>query len=238
MSILKKISLTAVACTVFATGQTMAAIPGAYFGVQLGWGQVHNAGISQSDANQLLNDTLGVGNYVVNSFSSDATANGVAGRVFAGYQVTCNWALELGWAKFTNAPVHANLTATQITPFTTPSTVIAPGSIATDAFDLNVKGIIPLPYHFNVYGKLGYAYLEARSQETLTTNALGVINSSQYKDIKHRYYPEFGVGAAYDLRPDFTMDLSYTRIQKTGGDTQLGSTDMVALGVIWDFGAI
>ena len=87
---------------------------------------------------------------------------------------------------------------------------------------------------------MGYAYLEAWSQETLTTTAIatGAVNSFEYKDTKHRYYPEFAVGVSYNLRPDFLADLSYTRIQKTGGDIELGSTDMVALGVIWSFGAI
>lgn len=239
MTKLKKLSWIICSCATFmAFAGAHAAQPGAYMGLQLGWGQVHNAGISESDANVMLADNVGTGNFFVNSFSSDTTVNGLAGRIYAGWQFNCFWGLEFGYAKFPNAPTHATVIATEISPAGPIVSQITSGSIATDAFDIDIKGILPLRNHFNLYGKIGYAYLEAWSQETLQSTSNGVTETADYNDNKHRYYPTFAVGASYDFCPDFGMDLSYTRIQKTGSDSALGSTDMVALGAYMNFGYI
>lgn len=174
-----------------------AALPGFYVGGQLGWG---HTGWSTSDTTPS---------------ASSVDNNGIAGRVSGGYQFNENWAAELGYSRFSN------------TDFNKIGGI--PGFNATVkneyAVDLVGKGILPLGNCFNLYGKLGAAYLSAEG----TTNFGGSSNT------EHKVYPTFGVGVSYDITPNVPVDLSWNRIQKVGSN-DLPSTDLVALGIAYNFG--
>src|SRR5688572_11216603 len=79
-----------------------AAVDGPYIGAQLGWGNIHQNGISSGDVNDILASSFGPTGYTVTSFSNGGSDTGWAGRLFAGYQFDCVWSGELGWTKFRN----------------------------------------------------------------------------------------------------------------------------------------
>lgn len=177
-----------------------AAAPGFYVGGQAGWGDTH---YSKSDL---------VGNLPAGNLDN----TGIAGRLFAGYQFDQNWAAELGFTKFSDTKIK-NIAGTGID-----------GKVKQHAFDLVGKGILPLENGFNLYGKLGVAYVSAdpsASYEGVTVSG----------DTEHKLYPTFSAGLSYDITPNVPVDISWNRIQKIGnGDIQ--SSDFIALGIAYNFG--
>ena len=169
---------------------------GAYVGGQAGWGTIHQDGFSTSHNN-----------------SSDS---GLAGRLFAGYQVNQNFAAEMGYTKFKNESTKATF-----------GLITATGSIKTYAVDLVAKGIMPLQNGVSLYGKLGAAYLNETAHAS--------VGSFSASTTQSKILPTFGAGVSYDLTQNVATDLSWTRIQKVGS-TDLNSTDLVALGLAYHFG--
>jgi len=229
-------TITILCCSALVAINSYAAWPGIYLGGQVGWGNVNETGISRQDMGDLINSAISSDNFTFRSFNGTTNGNGLAGRVFTGYQFGCFGALEFGWTKFNNLPVNATA---NVLDHNTSSTALASssGTIKVDAFDLVGKAIIPLRYHFNAYGKLGLAYLEGRSNASVTVRENGNKSASDNanSDITGRFFPTFGLGIAYDFRPDIEMDLSWSRIQKMGDSQEIGSADFISLGLAFHF---
>ncbi len=186
---------TVVGATLLATSpMANAALPGFYLGGQAGWGSTH-----------YTSDDL-----ATNDYDND----GIAGRLFTGYQFNQNWAAELGYTKFSNTKANYGYGFHQ--------------TIKEDAIDLVAKGIMPLQNGFGVYGKAGVAYVKADGSDDF--NGATFANLSE-----HKVYPTFGAGVSYDITQNVPVDISWNRIQKMGnGDIE--STDFFALGIAYNFG--
>jgi OOP family OmpA-OmpF porin len=198
-----------------------------YIGGELGVGNVHQGGFSQADLTAAAPGTI------VASGNS-ARDTGLAGRIFGGYQFNQNFAAEMGYTKFSTA--NAKSYATTVS--TTGSTNLK-SSIRTDALDLVGKGILPLEYGFNVYGKLGLAYLRTQGSSTTTTTTTGfgsTTTSSTTSNNAHHIYPTFGAGVGYDITKNITTDVSWNHIQKVGGSNKLANTDLFGVGLTYNFG--
>ncbi len=152
-----------------------AADNGAYVEGQLGYGNVDNS------SGEVL------------PFSSSAAAEGVSGRVAAGYQFNQYIAVEGGYT----------MTGQDFL-----------SSVQQNALDLEVKGILPLADKFNVFGKLGGAYVDQRH------NADGV-------------EPLYGLGVGYDISPQMSTDVSWTRVV---GNDSIKDSNLFAVGVAYHFG--
>lgn len=209
-----------------------AQMPGAYIGVQLGVGHIGHTGINQTNMNSLLSQLLN--NVTINSFTSGNTTNGLAGRVFIGIQENCYWGGEFGYSRLPNLPVRSFAQGTAGF-FASPYTANTSGSLKVVAYDLVGKGTWPLPYHFNLFGKLGLAFIDYRPDATIYVNRFGFVTSASQKFIKQRYYPTFGLGASYNFSPCIASQLSWTRIQSLSTD-QLGSTDLLSLDFVYYMG--
>lgn len=191
-----------------------AALPGAYVGGTLGWGDVHQGG------------------FPAPAFDTKSDDTGIAGRLFGGYQFDDTWGAELGWSRFSNATAKGKLVR-GFGPFY--SVTNLSGTIKTDAFDLVGKATLPIQDGFSVYGKAGIAYLYQRADVSISGGALvpsGVLKGS---DNEHRIFPTFTVGTSYDITPNVVADLSWNRIQKVGS-SDLSSTDLVGVGLSYSFG--
>lgn len=186
---------------------------GPYVGIQAGYGNVHQAPVP----NENFADTV--------SYTQHFSDKGLAGRIFAGYQFNPNVALETGFTRFHDS--HDNITATYAgIPLSEKAT------LKTQAWDVVGKGILPLQNGFSLYGKAGVAYLMADAKARTT---LGSVNASASKSANH-IYPTASVGVSYDITKNVVADVSYTRIQKTGGSKKLSSTDFAAVGLAYNFG--
>lgn len=212
-----------------------AAAPGPYLGLSYGWGS-DSGGITSSDMYTMIIDGFNTRNVTVDSFSSHATSEGGAGRIFAGFKFDPYWSLEFGWSHFPSLPVHAEASGIDQSvgrPYEVDSSL---GSIKIDAFDLLVKLSWPMSWYFNVYLKGGGAYIEARSSEQVNlVRDGGVYATPNTSNVQQRYYPAFGLGMSYDITGHFVADLSYLRIQKVKSN-DIGSTNMISFGFSWYFG--
>jgi len=223
------------------SASSFAAQPGLYLGGQMGYGYVHDSGISSGDMGAMINDALGYGNFTTTTFNGQFSEGGFAWRVYGGYQIGFNWAMEIGWSHFPRVPVDASQTGTDLETGL-PYVAGTSGTFQTNAFDGVGKYIFYFPQlcQLSVYGKLGLAYVVGRSNQSVNvsenTPVTGILVTAGDENITDRLYPTFGIGLNYDFRPDISMDIAYTRIQKVGNSDQLGSIDTVLLGMALHFG--
>ncbi len=156
---------------------------------------------------------------------------GIAGRLAIGYQFNPNLAVELGYLELSKLKT------------TSPNITVhgewyAPGSITLNqnAIDVAAKGILPINDKFNVYGKLGVAYLS--SDLTYLNEHTGNTNNDNHDFgiAEHQWAPEAGIGASFNITNNVFVDTSWTHIQTIGGKKKLGNIDFVAVGIGYSFG--
>lgn len=149
---------------------------------------------------------------------------GLAGRVGIGYQFNQNLAVELGYLQLSKLKT------------TTPGGEgFAAGTetLKQNAIDVAAKGILPITDKFNVYGKLGVAYLTS----TITSHFEGVkANQNEFFGIaKHKWAPEAGLGITYNVTNNMFVDTSWTHIQPLGKNRP-NNVDFAAVGIGYSFG--
>lgn len=215
-----------------------AAQPGLYLGGQLGWGQVHDVGISNGDMGIMVSNAFNYSNFSLHSFNGLNTGSGFAWRAFGGYQIGFNWAMEIGWAQFNNVAVDAYTTGFDNAtnqPFTVGT---SSGIFKTTVFDAVGKYMYYFPCfpQASVFGKLGVAFLTGRTDPVMSVSENGSTYLGEDLIIANRFFPTASIGLGYDFRKDISADFSYTRIQKLGYSEHLGSIDEVFLGFALHFG--
>jgi|GEM_PF-362809 len=221
-------------------------VTGPYVGGQLGWGDTHVTSLSDYPGHGNVSNTIGILNAIpwsTYSTSSSNDDNGLAGRLFVGYQFTPNLALEFGYAKFHNATVKGSNNGTIVWDPSDTDTVnySYKGVTREQAFDLAAKGIVPLRSDVSVYGKVGVAYVQQRMvlTDSMTASSTApdfgtvVAPPHRYAKSSNKFLPEFGVGVSYDITPNVPIDLSWTHIQRTSGSIQ--NIDYAMLGVAYKF---
>jgi OOP family OmpA-OmpF porin len=198
-----------------------AADPGAYVGGQLGWGNTQQSFLTGSDFKS----------------SFKQKDDGIAGRVFAGYQFDPTWGVELGWTKFSTADVKGKNTyvfwraPSDIRNVAGTRAVTDNGTIRTDALDLVGKATVPVNDKVSVYGKFGAAYVMDRFHSTT-----GYAHADKTNQKENKLFPTAGVGASYALTSNLSTDIEYDRIQKVGNSSKIGSADLASVGFTYHFG--
>lgn len=154
---------------------------------------------------------------------------GVAGRLAIGYQFNPNLAVELGYLQL------PKLKAT--TPHT-PNYYAGLITLKQNAIDVAAKGILPINDKFNLFGKIGVAYLT--SDVDYLNEDTGNNNNNWGGDnfgiAKHQWAPEAGIGVSFNVTPNAFVDTSWTHIQPIGGKNKPGNIDFVAVGIGYSFG--
>ncbi|WP_218813311.1 outer membrane beta-barrel protein [Rickettsiella endosymbiont of Dermanyssus gallinae] len=251
---LKKIITTAVlGVSALGVMAANAATPGVYVSGQLGYANAHmgNKLNIANDINNIVSpfsddqDTLSVQSLGANKVSD----NGLAGRLALGYQFSQNFAVELGYMQLHGGKTNANyaITDTNIDPeYNNTVNVNGKLKLNQNAIDVAAKGILPIASNFNVYGKLGVAYLTT----TVEANSISVTDAKNKPanfpipssmtlvpgDVaKHIWAPEAAVGVSYDITPNVSVDTSWTHIQPVGKNRP-GNIDFVAVGLGYHFG--
>lgn len=183
----------------------IAAQPGAYVGGQLGYGNTHNE---------------------ISSHKGD----GLAGRIFAGYQFNNYLATELGWANYHT--IHAKKDF-----YSLDRSVGWDTKLKTNVVDLTVKGIVPVAQDLNLYGKLGGAYvIQNLNVKGYGINRDGTGQTHVKGDAtQKKLLPTATVGVSYDLTSNVSADVSYTHIQKIGNNSP-DNIDFLGAGLTYNFG--
>lgn len=196
-----------------------AAANGPYVGGQLGWADTHQGEFISIHLNGLVQKVIPD----LSSQPLDILFNntGVAGRVFVGYQFIRYFAAEVGYYRFSKLDVKtdANLELRIFNSYHLPLNVSTHSKVRTYAIDLIAKGIWPITDRFNVYAKLGLAYLNVSGSvtaaaKTTIVNSIEIIASISANPSLNIVYPAFGFGISYDVSNHFTAELFYSRIQQ------------------------
>lgn len=222
---LKKILTTTVlGISVLGAMAANAAASGVYITGQLGYANTHMK--DKTDFGD-LKETL-------NLTSANLSNNGAAGRLAIGYQLNQNFAVEMGYMRFGKGKSKGFVTSGD--PLD-PSMLTMSASMKQNAIDLVGKGILPLSDKFNVYGKLGVAYLTTNLKGDVTKGdgEKTTIGNDGFDVAKHKWAPEAAIGVSYDFTPNISMDTSWTHIQPLG-NKRPGNVDFVAVGIGYNFG--
>lgn len=201
-----------------------AALKGSYVGGQLGFGKTHQDLLTTSSSPDFITS------------GSSGKNTGIAGRMYGGFLFNRYFGLEGGYTKFSETKTRSY--TTQLNTMTGGIlTTQASGKVKTFAVDVVGKGIIPFNNGFNLYGKMGVAYLRGVGNTYYSMQEPGFIDSSiRVNNGATRIFPTYGVGAGYELTHHVSTDVSWNRIQKVGNSPELKSTDLVSVGFSYNFG--
>jgi OOP family OmpA-OmpF porin len=142
--------------------------------------------------------------------SCDTTA--AAFGILGGYQISRNFAAELGYHDFGRVTLSAPAGS---------------ANIKADAAELVGLGAYPFANQFSVYGKVGAYHAESRASAPIAGLGSGSLRDRN-TDLT------FGFGARYDVTRQAGVRAEWQRYKNVGGgDTGKHDIDVVSIGLIW-----
>jgi OmpA-OmpF porin, OOP family len=225
---LKKLVYSSMTATALfaATLAHATALPGVYVNAQIGYANTHMS-------NQTNFAKFGSQAFIpFNANKKNLSNNGLAGRIALGYQFNQNFAIEAGYLQLSHNEV------TGVTELTPEPLLAGKVKLQQHAVDLLAKGIIPINSKFNVYGKLGVAYLTTNinGKFMMPEGQSSTVDLNNYTQIdRHTLAPEAAIGISYDLTPQVSLDTSWTHIQPIG-HIKPGNIDFFVMGLGYNFG--
>lgn len=194
-------------------GVAQAGQTGIYFGGQLGQVRMQ----SSSQAANSVNDFTGA---ITPITVSPKKNTGMAGRLFLGYQISKYAAMEAGYAIFSSMDFKPD-TSFLVTP-----------SVSSSVMDIAGKAIYPIQDQFDVYAKFGAAYtmVKASNFNPAVTVSPGAISIRSSSERESKFRPEIGIGATYYFNPNWSMDVSATRIM---AKSYVKNLDLFAVGITY-----
>lgn len=140
---------------------------------------------------------------------------GFGARASLGYGFNQNFAVEVGYSYLFNKP---NISVLDVEV----------ADVKTQIIDAFFKVKAQAADNFDLYAKVGADYMMNNWSDKLDLDWGGDV---------HEFGPAFGVGAAYNFTPNWTVDLSWTRYIgqiKINSDWQ-PNIDFFALGIMYKF---
>lgn len=241
MKAIKIITQISMACALTLCAYTASATSdGFYLGMMLGEGNTHNTPktlsftTTEADPTPNLPYALPYTRYTQGSVAPANT--GLAGRFFVGVNINSYVGTEFGFTHYPNSSYNANkLTACYVhtTDASSPCEALnqnpniqsKEAEISENAVDLAVKGMYPLG-PFGLFVKGGISYVRETAAGSLTTPSPSGKNNS----VNNFVGPELGLGAYYDLTPNWEADFSINRVFH--GTTP---ADLYAIGIAYHF---
>lgn len=154
------------------------------------------------------------------SISDDKTDT--AYKLFGGYQLNKNFALEAG---------YFNLGEFGYTATTAPAGSLS-GKIKLQGVNLDLVGIMPINEKFSVFGRLGLSYTEAKDQ--FSSSGVVPIPSDPNPSNSSSNY-KFGAGVQYDFNESLGMRLEGERYRIDDAVGNLGDIDLISVGLVYRF---
>ena len=207
-------TLGLLALATFASPFVVASDAGWYGGINLGQSR------AKIDDVRITSGLLGSG-FVTTSIVDDERDSGY--KIFGGYQINRNFALEGGYfdlGKF-------GFTATTI-----PLGSLT-GNIKVRGLNLDLVGILPITEKFSAFGRVGVNYAEAKDAFT-GSGFVSVINPNTSKREANR---KAGVGLQYAFTDSLGMRAEMERYRINDAVGNKGDIDLISLGLVYRFGA-
>jgi OOP family OmpA-OmpF porin len=178
-----------------------------------GWYGGLSGGLTTAKINdERIRSGLGAGTSV------DKDENSFGLKLFGGYKVNRNFAVEGGYFNLGKFGYTANTTSGSQT-----------GSAKYQGLNLDGVGILPLTQKFSALGRVGLTYTQAKG----TFSGVGISDPSPSKS-EANY--KLGLGAQYDLTDSLGLRAEVERFRITDAIGNDGSAHMFSIGLVYYFG--
>lgn len=186
-----------------------------------GWYVGANAGQSRAkiDDARITSGLLGSG-FATTSISDDDRSTGY--KVFGGYQINKNFALEGGYFDLGKFGFNAN---------TVPAGTLN-GNIKLRGLNLDAVGILPITEKFSAFGRAGVNYAQAKDSFS-GTGAVGVLNPNP--STRGANY-KLGLGVQYAFTDALAMRAEVERYRINDAVGNKGDVDLISVGLVYHFG--
>ena len=163
---------------------------------------------------------LAAAGFITNSISDRDSSTGY--KVFGGYQINQNFAVEGG---------YFDLGKFGYTAYTTPTGTLS-GNMRVTGLNLDLVGSLPLSEKFSAFGRVGLNH--ARTRDNFSgTGALGATNTNPSANGTNY---KLGVGLQYALSEAWSIRGELERYRVKDGIGNLGHIDMASVGLVYRFG--
>lgn len=142
---------------------------------------------------------------------------GIGERFFVGAGINQYAAIELGYTHYAPSTYKPSPSGLSNTP-----------SIRENGLDLVGKGMYPIQ-NFAIFGKLGVTQIS----KSVSGSLQPISSSAPRIAASNSIHPLIGIGASYDLTPNWVADISWTRALKGGNGFQ--NADFMGLGISYHF---
>ena len=186
-----------------------------------GWYIGGNVGRTSSDFdNDRINNSLAGQGFRVNSTSENKRDTGY--KLFGGYQLNRNFAVEGGYF--------------DLGRFNYGFSTFPAGSLNSETrvrgLNLDLVGILPLSDKFSVFGRVGAAYAQTRSNSSRTGNLPFGNFDSRNNDTNAKV----GLGLEYAFTPALSVRGELERYRINDPVRNKGYIDMASVGLVYRFG--
>lgn len=163
---------------------------------------------------------LAAAGFATNSISDRDRNTGY--KVFGGYQINQNFAVEGG---------YFDLGKFGYTASTTPAGTLS-GNMRVTGLNLDLVGTLPLFERFAAFGRVGVNYARTRDNFS-STGAVGVINANPSANGTNY---KLGLGLQYALSDAWSVRGELERYRVKDGVGNRGHIDMASVGLVYRFG--
>jgi OmpA-OmpF porin, OOP family len=167
------------------------------------------AAAQMSMSSGYIGGSLGQSNFKADCGGIDCDKKDTSFRIFGGYQFTPNIAAELGYTDLGKLKVDLG-------PF-------GSGDVSATAWDLSGVFTWPIANQFGVFGRIGFARVEAKPG--------GVLGG----DSETKTGLTWGLGGSYDFNRNLGLRLEFQRFRADAGGGDTADIDNLSLGVVWRF---
>jgi OOP family OmpA-OmpF porin len=171
------------------------------------------------DERAMAGSLLGAGTSVT-GLSSDTRGN--AFKLFGGYQMNRNLAIEAG---------YFNLGKFGFSADTTPAGTLD-GRMKIQGANLDLVGTLPLTTNLSALGRVGAQYSRTRSSFDATGAALPTSGSRKESHTNAKW----GLGLQYAISPALMLRAEVERLRTANGVGGHGNVNVASLGLVFPFG--
>jgi OOP family OmpA-OmpF porin len=207
-----KLSLLTIA--ILASTCALADDPYGYVGANLGQSR------AKIDDARIATGLLGSG-LTSSSISDDSRDRGY--KIFGGYQVNKNFAVEVGYFDLGRFGFNA----------TTVPTGTLSGNIRLRGLNLDAVGFLPFTEKFSAFGRIGVNYAQARDAFAGT----GVVSVLNANPRQNAFNPTLGLGLQYAFSDSFALRAELERHRISDAVGNRGDIDLASVGLVYRFGA-
>lgn len=199
---------TAIFCALaLCSGIASAQASGFYAGAAIGQATV--------DLGNVANDLAAIGTELgFTAGSATQDDSDTSWKVFGGYKLNQNFAVEGGYADLGKYTANATGTLNGLTGK-------LDASVKSYAYFVDVVGILPLG-DFSMFAKLGGAYTKTKAEVSATYDGLSASDSVK----ENKFVPKLGVGAEYNVTKTIAIRGEFERYMNVGDNATTGESDV------------